>query len=802
VVFPIGAVGTTLVLSDRIEDVWGERTPHGAGTDWPVRVDSFLTVDEPEVDAWHTSACVLCSNGCGLEIAVKDGRIVGVRGRADDRVNHGRLGPKGLYGWQANNSADRLTTPLLRREGRHVAADWDAAMDAVVQRAKALLADPGPGAFAFYTSGQLFCEDYYAQTLIARVGIGTNHLDGNTRLCTATSAAALKESFGADGDPGSYEDVDLCDTLFLVGHNVAETQTVLWMRMLDRLHGPDRPKLVCVDPRPTRVAREADVHLPVRNGTNVALLNAIQRELIENGYVDRAWVGSHTVGFDALAETVAPYTPELAAAICDVEPDAIRRAAEILGSAERLMSTVLQGVYQSHQATAAAVAVNNVNLLRGMIGKPGCTVLQMNGQPTAQNTREAGANGDLPCMHNWQNEAHVARLAELWNVEPLAIPHWGPPTHVMQIMRYIEEGSIRFLWIVGTNPAVSLPELARIRSLLAKDDLFLVVQDAFMTETAELADVVLPAALWGEKTGTFTNADRTIHLSEKAVDPPGEARADLDIHLDFARRMGFTDRDGEPLLKFTTAEEAYDDFKRLTAGRPNDQTALSYQKLRERNGIQWPVTDAAPWGTERLYTDSRFHTAAEDCEDYGHDLLTGAAQTETTFKALQANGRAFLKAVPWTPPPEQPDEEFPLLLTTGRTVYQFHTRTKTGRAPQLQDAAPEPWAEISPADAQRLDVEEGDLVRIATPRGHIDVAARVSDIRQGVVFVPFHYGYWDRQEGHERPTAANELTLTAWDPVSKQPLFKTAAARVTRLAQGDAPARAPATAASAPVTAR
>jgi anaerobic selenocysteine-containing dehydrogenase len=762
---------------DRIAEVWGARTPFAADARWPARIDEYLTVLDEEVESWQQSACVLCSNGCGLEIAVAGGRIVGVRGRANDRVNHGRLGPKGLYGWQANNASDRLTRPLLRRGGDLVEADWDTAMDTVVQRAKAVLADYGPGAFGFYTSGQLFLEDYYAQALIARVGIGTNHLDGNTRLCTATAAAALKASFGTDGNPGSYEDVDHCDTLFLVGHNVAETQTVLWARMLDRLHGPDRPRLVCVDPRETAVAREADVHLAIRSGTNLALLNAIQRALIENGWIDERWVNEHTVGFDRLREVVTPYTPECAADICGVDAADIRRAAEIVGTAERLMSTVLQGVYQSNQATASAVAVNNVNLLRGMVGRHGCTVLQMNGQPTAQNTREAGANGDFPCMHNWANDAHIQRLADLWNVEVERIPHKGPPTHVMQMLRFLEEGAIRFFWIAGTNPAVSLPELARIRSLLGGDRLFLVVQDAFRTETTELADVVFPAAIWGEKTGTFTNVDRTIHLSQKAVDPPGEARADFDIHLDFARRMDFRDKDGGPLLKFSTPEEAYEDFRRLTEGRPNDQTALTYAKLRKRNGIQWPVTPDAPEGTPRLYTDHVFNTDPNYCEDYGHDLVTGEPRTQETYRAKNPKGRAFLHAAPYQPPPEEPDTDYPLRLTTGRVVYHFHTRTKTGRAPQLDAAAPDAWVELAPSDASQLGITEGDLVRVETRRGAIEVTARLNGTRPGVVFVPFHFGYWDSPD---RLRAANELTLTAWDPVSKQPLFKTAAAKVTR----------------------
>src|SRR5215204_2227366 len=276
----------------RIADIWGTRTPFGREEDWPSRVDTMLAdgISEDEVERWVQSACVLCSNGCALDIAVADGRIVGVRGREVDRINHGRLGPKGLYGWQANNSSERLTRPLLRRDGALEEASWDEALDLVASRSRHLLNETGPSALAFYTTGQLFLEDYYTLGVVVRGGIGTNHLDGNTRLCTATADYALKETFGTDGQPGSYTDFDACDTLFLIGHNVGETQTVLWMRILDRLHGPDRPRLVVVDPRRTPAAREVDLHLAIRNGTNLALLNSIQHELITNGWIDDAFV--------------------------------------------------------------------------------------------------------------------------------------------------------------------------------------------------------------------------------------------------------------------------------------------------------------------------------------------------------------------------------------------------------------------------------------------------------------------------------------------------------------------------------
>src|SRR3954469_7403391 len=755
---------------DRIADPWGERTPIPAGGDWPARVDEHL---EPgaKPERWVQTASVLHSNGDAYDLAVQDGRIVGVRGRAEDRVNRGRLGPKALSGWQATQAPDRLTQPLLRVDGKLEPVDWDTAMNAIVERSRTLLQTKGPGSMGFYTTGQLFLEEYYTLAVIARAGIGTNHLDGNTRLCTATAGEALKESFGSDGQPASYTDVEHADTLALFGHNVAETQPVLWMRMLDRLDGPDRPRLVVVDPRETVPARRADVHLPVRPGTNLALMNALLHEIVEHGWIDTGYVEAHAVGLEDLLSAVGSCTPEWAAPICGVAPGLIREAALVLGTAERLLCTVLQGFYQSHQATASACQVNNLVILRGMLGRPGCGVLQMNGQPTAQNTRETGANGDLPGFRNFANDAHVEELARVWNVDPLQIPHYGPPTHAMEMVRFLEKGSMSFFWISATNPLVSLPELARIRDVLAGDDVFVVVQDLFATETTAIADVVLPAATQGEKTGTFTNADRTVHLSEKAVEPPGEARADLDIWLDYARRMDFRDRDGAPLVKWQDAPSAYAAWQACSKGRPCDYSEITYEMLRGASGLQW--------GGDRLYADGRFRAAPDDCETYGRDLLTGASLEPTEYRALNPDGRAILKAAEYAPPHEEPSDDFPLHLNTGRTIYHFHTRTKTGRAPELQAAAPDVWVELAPADAERLGLAEGELAEVASPRGAIRARVRVDGVREGVVFVPFHYGWWDRS-GSEESRAANELTITTWDPVSKQPLFKAGVVRVTK----------------------
>ncbi|MDB5240356.1 MAG: nitrate reductase [Spirosoma sp.] len=757
---------------DSIADIWGERTPQYEN--WPVRVDQRLT-EEP--DHWVQSACVLCSNGCGMDIGVKDNRIVGVRGRAVDRVNHGRLGPKGLHGWVANHSPDRLTKPLIRRNGKLEEATWDEAMNLIVQRSKELIEKYTSGAIGFYTSGQLMLEEYYTLGVLGKAGLGTPHMDGNTRLCTATAAAALKASFGTDGQPGSYTDIDTTDAILLVGHNMASQQTVLWMRVLDRLEGPNPPKLVVIDPRKTATAKKATVHLAPRVGTNIPVMNGLLNLIIQAGQIDESFIKAHTVNFDELKKTVAKYTPEYVQQLSDVPADQLRAAADILGSTPTLLSTALQGVYQSMQATAAAVQINNLHLIRGLIGRKGCGIYQMNGQPTAQNNRECGADGDLPGFRNWANYEHVKELGRLWNIDPDKIPHWSPPTHAMQIFRYCEQGSIKMLWIQATNPAVSMPDLARIRRILAKDDLFVVVQDAFPTETTELADVVLPTAIWGEKTGCFTNVDRTVHISHKAIDPPGESRSDFDIFLDYSRRMDFRDKDGNPLIGWKTPEECFEAWKECSRGRPCDYTGMSYAKLSEGSGIMWPCNEQYPDGAEHIYTDGVFNTSADYCETYGQDLSTGAAKPQDEYKAEDPSGRAVIHAVDYEPPHEIPDDDYPLWLTTGRVVYHFHTRTKTGRSKELNDAAPEGFVQLSAEDAGKYGITEGDWVEVVSRRGRVIEPARIGEIEPGLVFIPFHYGYWDKDD---RKRAVNELTLSEWDPVSKQPHFKYAAVSIRK----------------------
>ena len=645
-------------------------------------------------------------------------------------------------------------------------------MELVVDRFNEALATEGPDAVGIYNSGQLLLEEYYTLGKIARAGLGIATIDANTRLCTATTGAALMESFGADGPPGAFDDFEHAECIVLVGHNAAEQSTVLWMRILAAKGGSLRPKLIVVDPRRTlTVSSGADLHLQLKPGTNVALLNGLNHLLIENGTIDRDFIAQHTVKFDQFREIVSRYPPERVETICGVPAAQLRTAAEWIGRSKTTVTTCLQGVYQSNQATAAACAVNSMHLLMGKIGRPGCAPMQFAGQPSSMNTRETGADGTYPAYRNWEDQNHMRDLAKRWNVPVELLGK--RPVSAPQIFELCEKGYIKVLWNICTNPAVSM--MHRSTHLRTLNGVFLVVQDCFAdTETAQLADVVLPSAMWGEKTGCMTNAERRCTLLRNAVEPPGEARADLDIFLDFARRMNLHDVDGRPLFGYTDSEGAFDEWRDISRGYIPDYSGMTYGKLSERAGIQWPCNDAHPEGTVRLYTDHHFPTEWEISESYEQDLETGHEHTLEEYREKRdPRGRAVLIATDYQPPLDTTDDQFPVIAITGRQAYHWHTRTKTGKAPPLHDAAPEVFVAVNAADAERLGVLDGDRIRVVSRRGSVIAPAKVGEVvPPGVVFVPFHYG--DLGDDH----AANNLTPQTWDPVSQQPVQKVAAVRI------------------------
>jgi ferredoxin-nitrate reductase len=737
------------------------------------RVD-LNVYSQGEIDRWVYNTCNICSVGCGCFIAVKDNKIVGVRGNEKHPINRGRLGPKGENQWYANNSPDRLLNPLIRnKSGKLVKATWDEAMGLLVDKAKETLETIGPNGIAIYSTGQSTLETYYTIAKIGRAGLGSHLLDANTRLCTATIEWCLMESFGSDGVPASYEDIDVTDTIMLFGHNMAETGTVLFERIMSRKRRTGKPYLIVVDPRKTLTAKEADLFLQLYPGTNLALLNGIVHLLLKNGDIDRSFIQNHTIGFEKMKLSIEPWTPGHTSHITGIPIEQLYKAAEIIGKTKTLVTTTLQGAFQSADATSSCVAINNIHLIRGLIGKPGSGPFHMAGQPSSSGNRTVGGVGTYPGQRNSNNPKHIEEMARLWNVEQSML-EVGPEKGIEEIVTLMEEGKIGLFWNIFTNPMVSLPNRRRARKAFEKT--FVVVQDPFLTETTEVADIVLPPAMWGEIEGTMENADRTINLLKKAVDPPNGVKSDFDILLDFSQRMGLKDKEGSPLISYKTPEECFEEWKVVSKGRPADMTGITYEKLQKYNGLRWPVNDQHPLGTPRLYSDFHFHTETDDAQSYGKDLFTGRPRTRKEYESLNPNGKAILYETYYVPPAEYPRPEFPFWLTTGRLVWQWHTRTKTGRSPYLQMIAPEGYVEINMKDAERLSLLSGEVVRVLSPRGYIEVPARIVDtVQPGLVFVPFHYGSWQDNQ------AANTLTVDFTDPLSRQPTYKQASCRIEKI---------------------
>ncbi|HEX2274505.1 MAG TPA: nitrate reductase [Acidimicrobiales bacterium] len=688
-------------------------------------------------DEWVRTTCGYCSVGCGMLIGVRDGRAVSVMGDPGHPVNQGRLCPKGLSEHHTIHAEGRLTTPLLRRaDGAQHPAGWDEAIGTMVTRFRRVLAHHGPEAVAVLSTGQLVTEEFYALGKLVRLGLGLRHYDGNTTLCMASAVSGYKRSFGSDGPPGCYQDLEDADCVLLVGANIADNHPLLAPRVLAN----HAATVIVVDPRVTKTAELADQHLAIRPRTDIALLNGIIKILLDEDLVDRDYVAAHTEGFEELVAHVQSYDLARVAAECGVDAEAVHRAALSVGRAERLLAAWTMGVNHSVQGTETVTLLNTLCLVTGNIGRPGAAPLSITGQCNAMGTREAGFTASLPGYRSYEDDDERAELAALWNVPLERIPTQRGRAYP-DIVDAVADGTVKALWIIATNPPVSFPHRGRLEWALSKLDL-LVVQDGFATPTTALADVVLPAAIWGEKEGTYTNAERRVSRVRKAVDPPHEARADFDIFLAVAEALGVRD---ELYPGWQGPQDAFTEWARVSAGRLCDYSGMTWERIDMAGGVQWPC----PPGTEalagepRLYADGRFRTAS---------------------------GKAKIWCVSPQPIADAPNQHYPFLLNTGRTVEHWHTRTKTGRVEILEKLAPEAWVELNPADAERLGVRSGDLVRLVSRRGTVErITVRVTSVvREGEVFVPFHYD----------EACVNRLTVGEFDPISREPNYKQSAVRV------------------------
>jgi ferredoxin-nitrate reductase len=694
-----------------------------------------------------TTTCPYCGVGCGLVARVAGGRLVEVAGDPRSPVSRGRTCRKPLELPSAVHARDRATVPLLRsrRDARFEEAGWDDALDMLAARLAAIRDEHGPDAIAFYISGQLLTEDYYAVNKLAKGLLGTNNVDSNSRLCMSSAVAGYKGAFGADGPPPSYADLALADCLLLVGTNTAACHPIVWSRVRDRQ--AEGAFVVCADPRPTPTARAADLHLPVRPGTDLALLAAMLHVIEREDLVDAAFVEHHTTGWERALEVARAWRPERAADVCGVPAADIERAALAFGRAGAAMALWSMGANQSSVGTLKNRALINLCLATGNVGRPGTGPLSLTGQPNAMGGRETGGLAHLlPGYREVTAAGHRAEIERHWGLGPIA-PEPGLPA--VELFDAVADGRVKAVWIVATNPAVSLPRSGRVRAALERAEL-VVVQDAHHpTETSALAHAVLPAAAWPEKEGTMTNSERRVTLVRRALAPPGEARADWEIFAALGRRLG-----GGDAFAWPDAAAVFDEFAACTAGRPCDLSALSHERLRREGGAQW--------GGERLYADRRFATP---------------------------DGRARFAPTPHAAPADAPDTEFPLVLTTGRVAEHWHTLSRTGKSAALREAAPEPFLELHLDDAAAAGAGDGERCRVVSRRGEVVLKVRLeAGLPRGVAFAPFHWGALHAPAG---AGALNAATSAATDPVSHQPELKASAIRVERLRPMRRPALRP-----------
>jgi len=688
-------------------------------------------------DRWVPTTCGYCSVGCGMFIGVKGGRAVSVRGDADHPVNRGMLCPKGLSEHHTIAADNRALHPLLRKDGAMSRVSWDEALETMAARFRDTQARYGPGSVGVISTGQLVTEEFYALGKLVQLGIGTPNLDGNTTLCMATAVSGYKRSFGSDGPPGAYDDFEHADVILLIGANVAENHPILcW-----RLRANPSATVIVVDPRVTKTAMLADMHLPIRPRSDLALLNGIIHFVIEHDLVDTGYIARHTTGFDNLRESVRGYTPTRVAELTGLSPEVICRVAWTYARARAAFIGWTMGVNHSTKGTETVNAINNLALITGNIGRAGAAPFSITGQCNAMGTREAGFASSMPGYRRFESPADREELARLWDVAPERIPAARGLAYPDIIQAAIDR-RIRALWIIATNPVVSFPNHRALHQALTNLD-FLVVQDGYHpTPTSEYAHLVLPAAMWGEKEGTYTNSERRVSKVNRAVSPPGEARPDFDIFLGLAGVMGMRN---ELFPGWAAPADAFEEWKRVSAGRLCDYSGMTYKSIDQHGGLQWPlpagaVHDGAP---RRLYSDGRFQTA---------------------------DGRAHLIPVEWEPFPDQPDEEFPFVLNTGRTVEHWHTRTKTSKVPILERLSPHAWVEMNPADARARRLKPQEQVDIVSRRGRVqNVELRVTEtVAPGQLFVPFHYV----------EANANQVTQSAFDPFSREPNYKQSAVRV------------------------
>ncbi len=689
--------------------------------------------------------CPYCGVGCGLSVKVHDDQIIQVKGDDEHPANRGSLCTKGATIDQIVRTPNRLTQAQFRmdRSTPFAPVELDDALARVAGTFKSIIAEHGRDAVAFYVSGQLTTESQYVFNKLAKGVIGTNNIDANSRLCMASAVSAYKLAFGADAPPTCYDDIELTDCFFILGANMAECHPVLWQRI--KRHAARRKarcRIIVVDPRRTPTAEGAHLHLAIRPGTDVAFLNAMLHIMISQGWISERFIRNHTEGWEKVYQMAEAWSPSHVAKICGISELEIHRAAFWFGHSSEALSFWAMGANQSTQGVAKNLAIINLHLATGKVGRPGSGPFSLTGQPNAMGGREVGyMSGLLPGFREVTNSRHRREIAAIWEVSPRRIQS-KPGLDSVRMFEAMEAGRVKALWIVGCNPLATMPDSARVKRALERVEL-LVVQDCYHpTETSALAHVLLPAALNLEMEGTMTSSERRVSLLQPCVQPPGESQPDWEIACRFAALMGH-----EQQFSYSCASDIFEEHKRCCSGVHSLQMdGISYRRLR-RQPVQWPCADHASHGAARRYRRKVFATA---------------------------NGRAIFHVTPYSDPADLVTEDYPLVLTTGRLAHQWHSRTKTAHVAKLNALNPEPFIAAHPEDAQKLGLADGDRVRLVSRRGFARSVLKVDDsVRSGTVFMPFHWG----QSAGEN-ICVNAVTHGKADPVSHQPELKFSAVRM------------------------
>lgn len=719
------------------------------GTD--IKENKYALVDDPifgkvakdkAPDKWVRTTCGYCGVGCGMYVGVKNGKGVYSKGDPLHPVNMGTLCPKGLSEHKMIEADTRIPSPMLRKNDKLVPVSWEEAFQNTSDAFKRIQAEHGKDSVAIISTGQLLTEGFYALGKFVRLGLEVSHFDSNTTLCMGSVVMSHKQTFGSDGPVGCNEDFEKADVILLVGANIADNQPILKLHIAknESVTGK-KPTIIVVDPRKTKTAQMADIFVPLNPRSDLALFNGLCYIIMEQGWENEKFIKERTNGYIEFKKHIMTnYSPQKVSQITGLEVKELYNLAKIYAFADSAMTAWTMGVNQSSIGTDTISAISNLSLITGNLGREGAAPMSITGQCNAMGSREFGFTSSIPGYRNYSNQSDREEFAKIINVPSELIPTERGYAYP-QIIDAINRGEIKALWIVGTNPLVSFPDQNNLRKAFEKLDI-LVVQDAFMSDTAQIADVIFSAATWSEKEGSYTNLERRCNYAPKAVEPLGEAKSDFYIVKEFSNYF-----EGKHELLFKdlhSPRDTFEEIKRVSQGRLCDYSNMSYERMQELGGIQWPCNDKAPNGTKRLYTDD--------------------------MSCNTPNGKANLLPVDWVPLPETAGKGLPFILNTGRTVEQFHTRTKTGNIGILNALAPEAWVDLNPKDALKLQVKSGDRISISGVRGQVDdIIVKVSaSVKEGNIFVPFHYN----------SQLINLVTLPEFDAISFEPNFKQCAVQL------------------------